>query len=165
MLKPRIIYLYSINFYIHSILQRAFFTSIFKYNRQFLLISFYTVFLYFHARHDSRKFPMTVSVLGPSETRMFGSSEIWILGQLDELQALESKYPTIQHEQKIYGNSCIIAIFKKEIENCFDAYKFQIPNSNSFSNLSKVFSDRNIYVPKVEKVPVVRHSAIPNSTF
>jgi hypothetical protein len=27
-----------------------------------------------------------------------GSSEIWILGQLeDELQALESKYPTIQH--------------------------------------------------------------------
>jgi hypothetical protein len=24
-----------------------------------------------------------------------GSSEIWILGQLDELQALESKYPTI----------------------------------------------------------------------
>jgi hypothetical protein len=26
-----------------------------------------------------------------------GSSEIWILGQRDELQALKFKYPTIQH--------------------------------------------------------------------
>jgi hypothetical protein len=33
--------------------------------------------------------------MGPSETRMLDRRKFgWILGQLDELQVLESKYPT-----------------------------------------------------------------------
>jgi hypothetical protein len=41
------------------------------------------------------EFASSVVVAGPSETRML--DRLLILGQLDELRVLESKYPTIQH--------------------------------------------------------------------